>query len=176
LIFIGCICTVYCYICRKSEATDVQAVNDFILFSVAGIGSLASGAIYSSAGWFVLIYVVTGMMFFNIILFSVAWTLKKVIDDAVENAEDEEGDASTTGPGGRDNSNTNHPPLHTTYNSLLGELDAEATPQSPADQGNGNRDGRTSSRSSSKSYTDHFMMPTPTDVDETEIVRSISVA
>ena len=31
---------------RKSEATDVQAVNDFILFTVAGIGSLILVGMY----------------------------------------------------------------------------------------------------------------------------------
>jgi|LauGreDrversion2_3_1035106.scaffolds.fasta_scaffold414579_1 hypothetical protein len=37
----GTIMLTGCY--SKEEATDVQAVNDFILFSVAGCGSLASG-------------------------------------------------------------------------------------------------------------------------------------
>lgn len=164
------------YICpavfRKCEATDVQAVNDFILFTVAGIGSLASGAIYSSGGWFVLIYVATCMMLFNIVLFSVAWTLKKVIDDAVDNADD--ADTDEIGRGVRDSLQNSIQPPHTAYNAILETLDEKATPQFHS---NSNfKSGRISSRSSSKSYTEHFMMPTPTSVDETEVVRSISVA
>lgn len=44
---------------QPDEATAVQAVNDFVLFSVAGAGSLLSGAIYAAYGWLVLIYVVS---------------------------------------------------------------------------------------------------------------------
>mgnify|MGYP003385697666 FL=1 len=51
---------------KKSEAADVQAVNDFILFTVAGVGSLLSGIVYSNYNWKVLIYVVSGMMIFNV--------------------------------------------------------------------------------------------------------------
>lgn len=153
---------------RKSEATNVQAVNDFILFSVAGIGSLASGAIYSTEGWFVLIYVATCMMLFNFVLFSLAFTLKKVIDDAVENAED-----SGTKKRVRDPTSPYNSPLNDTYNSLLGDVDEENLPQvSPQEV------GRSNSRSSSKSYTEHFLLPTPTDYDieGADSVRSISVA
>lgn len=66
-----------CY--SKDEATDVQAVNDFILFSVAGCGSLVSGAIYSSLGWFKLIYIISSLMFINLIFFVVAnhWKASK---------------------------------------------------------------------------------------------------
>lgn len=34
-------------------------MNDFVLFTVAGAGSLLSGAIYAAFGWLVLIYVVS---------------------------------------------------------------------------------------------------------------------
>lgn len=34
----------------------MQAVNDFVIFTVAGIGSLLSGVIYSSFSWAVLVY------------------------------------------------------------------------------------------------------------------------
>ncbi len=38
---------------QPSEATEVQAINDFILFTVAGAGSLISGVIYADFGKFV---------------------------------------------------------------------------------------------------------------------------
>lgn len=44
------------------EATEVQAINDFILFSIAGGGSLASGFIYAGLGWLALIYVVSALV------------------------------------------------------------------------------------------------------------------
>jgi hypothetical protein len=50
---------------QKSEAADVQAVNDFILFTVAGVGSLISGVVYSYTSWYVLIWVISGMMLLN---------------------------------------------------------------------------------------------------------------
>jgi hypothetical protein len=34
----------------------VQAINDFILFTVAGGGSLISGVVYSHFSWAILIY------------------------------------------------------------------------------------------------------------------------
>ena len=51
-----------CVCSQAAEATDVQSVNDFILFTVAGLGSLASGFIYSGAGWNVLIYCAAAMV------------------------------------------------------------------------------------------------------------------
>jgi hypothetical protein len=51
---------------KKSEAADVQAVNDFILFTVAGVGSLISGVVFSDTNWRVLIYTVSCMMIFNV--------------------------------------------------------------------------------------------------------------
>ena len=50
---------------KKSEAADVQAVNDFILFTVAGVGSLLSGIVYSFTSWYSLILLVSGMMMIN---------------------------------------------------------------------------------------------------------------
>lgn len=44
------------------EAVDVQAWNDFILFSIASAGSLASGYVFSYYGWYVLIYASSGMV------------------------------------------------------------------------------------------------------------------
>ena len=38
---------------QPEEATNVQAINDFILFSVAGAGSLLSGLLYSDEGMYV---------------------------------------------------------------------------------------------------------------------------
>eukprot|EP01039_Chlorochromonas_danica_P002280 gene2280-2495_t len=67
------------------EATEVQAVNDFLLFSVAGGGSLGSGFIYSAAGWLVLIYVCSGMMLAYLMLFVTAWGGKET-DDGLEEA------------------------------------------------------------------------------------------
>ena len=63
-----------CY--TTEEATDVQAVNDFILFSVAGAGSLMSGLVYTAYGWLAVIYMVSVMMFLNLIFFWVAHYLK----------------------------------------------------------------------------------------------------
>lgn len=37
----------------------MQAVNDFVLFTVAGAGSLLSGVIFAAYGWLALIYVVS---------------------------------------------------------------------------------------------------------------------
>ena len=50
---------------KKTEAPAVQAVNDFFLFTVAGIGSLISGIIYNFWGWYVVIDVACGMMALN---------------------------------------------------------------------------------------------------------------
>ena len=47
---------------RKSEATDVQAVNDFILFTVAGVGRL----------------------------YAASWRIKTEIEDSVRDADNEE--------------------------------------------------------------------------------------
>lgn len=55
----------------------MQAVNDFVLFTVAGGGSLLSGVIYATYGWLVLIYVVSVLVsvsiswsaFFHIFIF-----------------------------------------------------------------------------------------------------------
>eukprot|EP00597_Dinobryon_sp_UTEXLB2267_P006100 CAMPEP_0170058828 /NCGR_PEP_ID=MMETSP0019_2-20121128/1306_1 /TAXON_ID=98059 /ORGANISM="Dinobryon sp., Strain UTEXLB2267" /LENGTH=250 /DNA_ID=CAMNT_0010263869 /DNA_START=709 /DNA_END=1461 /DNA_ORIENTATION=- len=55
------------------EATEVQAINDFILFSVAGAGSLISGVIYSQLGWLALIFVVSALMGLYILLFVVIY-------------------------------------------------------------------------------------------------------
>ena len=44
----GTLMLTHCY--KPIEATEVQAVNDFILFTVAGGGSLVSGIIYSAYG------------------------------------------------------------------------------------------------------------------------------
>ena len=66
------------------EAVDVQAWNDFILFTVASAGSLASGYLYSYFGWYVLIYVASGMMGFNLLLFYVAWDMRKLKDSKSE--------------------------------------------------------------------------------------------
>jgi hypothetical protein len=40
----------YCDRHQPIEASEVQAYNDFIIFSVAGAGSLISGVIYSAYG------------------------------------------------------------------------------------------------------------------------------
>jgi hypothetical protein len=42
----------------------VQAINDFVIFTVAGVGSLLSGVIYSSLGWDMLIYISAAMVRF----------------------------------------------------------------------------------------------------------------
>lgn len=65
-----------CYL--PVEATDVQAVNDFFLFSTAGLLSLASGLIFSDFGWFVLIYAVSAMMLLNVFFIFLAKSWKNV--------------------------------------------------------------------------------------------------
>lgn len=78
-----------CIFVRPCEATNVQAINDFILFSVAAVGSLVSGFIAAECGWYVLIYVVSGMMVFNLCLFVVAWELKTQIDAAAVDGQED---------------------------------------------------------------------------------------
>lgn len=56
----GTVMLTSCY--EPREATEVQAVNDFVLFTIAGAGSLASGFIFSIFGWLVLIYVASVMV------------------------------------------------------------------------------------------------------------------
>jgi len=64
----GTVMLTSCYL--PHEATDVQAINDFILFTVAGCGSLLSGVVYSSIDWFAVIYLVSIMMvFFSVVRF-----------------------------------------------------------------------------------------------------------
>jgi hypothetical protein len=64
LAFLLCDMTVVVYHCRIQpiEAAHVQAYNDFIIFSVAGAGSLISGVIYAAYGWLALIYAVSGLV------------------------------------------------------------------------------------------------------------------
>jgi hypothetical protein len=50
------------FVSQPKEATEVQAVNDFVLFTIAGAGSLLSGEIYAIWGWSVLIYVASGLV------------------------------------------------------------------------------------------------------------------
>jgi hypothetical protein len=69
-----------CY--SKEEATEVQAINDFILFSIAGAGSLVSGFIFKIYGWHNLIYGVSGVMAVNVALIFTAKTLQEVNTDA----------------------------------------------------------------------------------------------
>ena len=66
---------------KPEEATDVQAFNDFILFSIAAGGSLLSGWLFSSKGWIVLIYVVTGLVGLYMILFAVSWKIKANLEE-----------------------------------------------------------------------------------------------
>jgi len=51
----GTVMLTTCY--EPMEATEVQAINDFVLFSIAGAGSLLSGVIFAEYGWLVEIYV-----------------------------------------------------------------------------------------------------------------------
>lgn len=51
--------TVLLTTCHQAhEALIVQAVNDFIIFGVAGVGSFASGYVYAALGWAKLVYCV----------------------------------------------------------------------------------------------------------------------
>jgi len=65
---------------QPEEATDVQAFNDFILFSVAGGGSLISGTVYADYGWITLIYVVSGAVLLNMLLFVWSWQIKNALE------------------------------------------------------------------------------------------------
>lgn len=65
---------------QPQEATDVQAFNDFILFSIAGGGSLVSGTVYSDYGWITLIYVVSCAVVLNILLFVWSWRVKNALE------------------------------------------------------------------------------------------------
>jgi MFS family permease len=65
---------------RPEEATDVQAFNDFILFSIAGGGSLASGVVYADYGWKALIYLVVVVVVLNTLLFVVSWKIKTALE------------------------------------------------------------------------------------------------
>ncbi|KAJ1431642.1 major facilitator superfamily domain-containing protein [Ochromonadaceae sp. CCMP2298] len=67
----GTVMLTSCY--KPIEASEVQAVNDFIIFTVAGAGSLISGVIYSTLGWRALIYIVSGLMGVYLMLFMVMW-------------------------------------------------------------------------------------------------------
>ena len=65
---------------RPEEATDVQAFNDFVLFSIAGGGSLASGIVFADYGWTSLIYVVAIVVVLNTGLFLVSWRIKNQLE------------------------------------------------------------------------------------------------
>ena len=47
---------------HPSEATEVQAVNDFVLFTIAGLGSVLSGEIFSVYGWLYLVYITSALV------------------------------------------------------------------------------------------------------------------
>jgi len=68
-----------CY--RPSEAPDIQAVNDLILFTVAGAGSIISGVVYGEWGWSALVYVVSVMMVFNLVLLLAATKVRSSNDE-----------------------------------------------------------------------------------------------
>ena len=63
----GTVLLTTCY--TSDESLMVQAVNDLIIFGLAGSGSFASGYIYAALGWENLIYIVAAIMaLFAIIL------------------------------------------------------------------------------------------------------------
>jgi len=59
-----------CY--RPVEALQVQAFNDFVIFSVSGISTLIAGVIYNYAGWEMLIYISWILMLCGMVMFSIA--------------------------------------------------------------------------------------------------------
>jgi MFS family permease len=61
---------------NRNEATDVQAVNDFFLFSIAGSSSFLSGYIYEEYGWVFLIYIMAVFVACYLTLFFAAWYLQ----------------------------------------------------------------------------------------------------
>ena len=147
---------------RKNEATDVQAVNDFILFTVAGIGSLLSGVIFSYDGWYVLIYVVTGMMIFDVILYAASWRIKAEIEESVRDADNEEW--TVTG-------NSTVPPLSAGSAVPIRSISGDKRQRSASRGSNsGNGTGR------SKSFADMFVPDPVIDEHGTMRINSISVA
>lgn len=78
----GTVMLTRCYL--PHEATSVQAINDAILFSVAGIGSLVSGAIFSYYGWQTLIYVTSTLIVANLVLFFLAWGFRSTMDENIK--------------------------------------------------------------------------------------------
>jgi MFS family permease len=66
---------------RPDEATKVQAFNDFVLFSIAGAGSLISGLIFALYGWHILCYAITGVVVLNMVFFLIAWRIKKQLEN-----------------------------------------------------------------------------------------------
>ena len=67
----GTVMLTNCY--KPAEASKVQAVNDFTIYSTAGIGSLLSGIIFVQYKWLVLIYAVTMLTLIYLSLFGVIW-------------------------------------------------------------------------------------------------------
>eukprot|EP01040_Poterioochromonas_malhamensis_P015709 gene15709-17636_t len=78
----GTVMLTHCY--KPKEATEVQAVNDFILFTIAGAGSLISGVIYDEIGWNWLIYIVSILMVFYMLLFVSALGGRKASADNIQ--------------------------------------------------------------------------------------------
>ena len=56
----GTVLLTSCY--EPRDAVRVQGVNDLVIFGVAGVGSFASGYVFSWLGWRALVLVVTGVM------------------------------------------------------------------------------------------------------------------
>lgn len=77
----GTVMLTSCY--EPQEATDVQAVNDFVLFSIAGLLSVISGYIYESLGWDNLIYIVIGFMGVYLLLFVIVILMKMDVSDEI---------------------------------------------------------------------------------------------
>mmetsp|Transcript_2140 Transcript_2140/g.3361 ORF Transcript_2140/g.3361 Transcript_2140/m.3361 type:complete len:577 (+) Transcript_2140:51-1781(+) len=109
----GTVMLTSCYV--PAEASEVQAINDFILFSVAGGGSLISGVIYASEGWKFLIYIVSAMMGVYLALFVV---MRHYTPD-----EDEDEDDDFTGSTLASN-NPQRQKSHSTGGGIVGSLTA----------------------------------------------------
>jgi predicted MFS family arabinose efflux permease len=78
----GTVMLTRCYL--PHEATSVQAINDAILFSVAGTGSLISGAIFAYYGWQTLIYVTSTLIVANLVLFFLAWGFRSTMEEDIK--------------------------------------------------------------------------------------------
>lgn len=57
----------------SASPTEIQAINDVIIFSIAAAGSALSGKVFHLYGWTTLIYFVSVLIAGNLLLFCMVW-------------------------------------------------------------------------------------------------------